>query len=168
MGGFFDKLMGRGTNQPEDHANKQTRLAWPRNDVQAQVDKQQQQQERVCHDPYCTWHITITDLINLQRRLAGVLARIRGEIEKWVGIYDAHVAGAENIRVFDWRENDAIYKKILADLKHDLHLALDHAERLRAKYDQLKAQGDYLFGSGQPSAGRPACDSPHAVSPWNL
>lgn len=63
------------------------------------------------------------------------------------------MAGAENIRVFDWRENDKTYKSILANLKNNLKETLEHAEYLQAKYDALKAQEVVLFRAAQASAG---------------
>lgn len=153
MGGMYKNLVRRITHQKDEdvmaHARQQHEAIVTQAKEQPFAEQKQKRLVRYEVDPdddQAVWFMNITDVCNRQCQLEKHAASVRVEIEKWEKVYEAHVAGAEKVRVFDWRENDAKYKRIISHLQEDLKYDLEHINYLRLEYDELKARQFEIFG----------------------
>ncbi|KAH8904291.1 hypothetical protein BR93DRAFT_135054 [Coniochaeta sp. PMI_546] len=92
------------------------------------------------------WFTMITDVCHRQQQVIDLVANLREQLEILHRKFEYHIKHRENIRVFDWRENDKSMRQEMADINTELTEALKALECIQAEYLELKGQQDELFG----------------------
>ncbi|OIW24998.1 hypothetical protein CONLIGDRAFT_636120 [Coniochaeta ligniaria NRRL 30616] len=96
--------------------------------------------------PKSGWYMAIQDVHERKSHIELLIANLEKELQAERRKFEDHEAHRENIRVFDWRQNDKTLKAVIANLEKQLKDALEALEGAKTEYgDWLRKKDQGLF-----------------------